>query len=59
MTDEAVVELNIPTGQPLVYELDDDLRPAGAGGGVGGVKGRYLDPEGAAEAADAVKKQAG
>ena len=22
-----MVHLNIPTGQPLVYELDDDLRP--------------------------------
>jgi 2,3-bisphosphoglycerate-dependent phosphoglycerate mutase len=59
MSDDDVVALNIPTGQPLVYELDADLHPAGAGGGIGGVKGRYLDPEGAAAAADAVKKQAG
>jgi bisphosphoglycerate-dependent phosphoglycerate mutase len=22
-----IVELNIPTGMPLVYELDDDLKP--------------------------------
>lgn len=36
--DDDIVELNIPTGAPLVYELDDDLRPTGAG--------RYLgDPE--------------
>lgn len=27
MTDEDIVNLNIPTAQPLVYELDDDLRP--------------------------------
>jgi 2,3-bisphosphoglycerate-dependent phosphoglycerate mutase len=27
VSDEEIVELNIPTGQPLVYELDDDLRP--------------------------------
>jgi len=27
MSDEAIVELNIPTAQPLVYELDDDLKP--------------------------------
>ena len=27
MSDDDVVELNIPTGFPLVYELDDDLRP--------------------------------
>jgi 2,3-bisphosphoglycerate-dependent phosphoglycerate mutase len=26
-SDDALVNLNIPTGQPLVYELDDDLRP--------------------------------
>jgi 2,3-bisphosphoglycerate-dependent phosphoglycerate mutase len=58
MSDKDVVELNIPTGQPLVYDLDDDLRPTGDVG-VGGVKGRYLDPEGAAAAADKVKKQAG
>ena len=59
MTDEDVLGLNIPTGQPLVYELDDDLSPTGAGSGVGGVRGRYLDPERAAAAAEAVKKQAG
>lgn len=27
VSDEEIVELNIPTGVPLVYELDDDLRP--------------------------------
>ena len=27
MTEEAVIALNIPTGVPLVYELDDDLKP--------------------------------
>jgi 2,3-bisphosphoglycerate-dependent phosphoglycerate mutase len=27
--DESIVALNIPTGVPLVYELDDDLRPLG------------------------------
>jgi 2,3-bisphosphoglycerate-dependent phosphoglycerate mutase len=27
ISDEKIVELNIPTGIPLVYELDDDLRP--------------------------------
>src|SRR5208283_1073233 len=26
-SDEAIVELNIPTGQPLVYELDSELKP--------------------------------
>lgn len=28
MTDEEIIKLNIPTGVPLIYELDDDLRPA-------------------------------
>ena len=27
VSDDDIVNLNIPTGQPLVYELDDDLRP--------------------------------
>ena len=37
VSDEEIVGLNIPTGAPLVYELDDDLRPVGH---------RYLgDPE--------------
>ncbi len=27
VTEAAIVELNIPTGMPLVYELDDDLKP--------------------------------
>jgi 2,3-bisphosphoglycerate-dependent phosphoglycerate mutase len=58
MSDKEVVELNIPTGQPLVYDLDDDLHPTGTTG-VGGVKGRYLDPQGAATAAEKVKNQAG
>ena len=46
----AIAELNIPTGIPLVYELDDAFRPEVPGG-------RYLDPEAAAEAAEAVKNQ--
>src|SRR5215472_5539123 len=50
ISDAAIAELNIPTGIPLVYELDDAFRPAVAGG-------RYLDPEAAAEAAEAVKNQ--
>ena len=27
ISDEAIVKLNIPTGQPLVYELDENLKP--------------------------------
>ena len=58
MSDADVVELNIPTGQPLVYELDDELRPPAAVG-PGGVRGRYLDPTRAIAGADAVAHQAG
>ena len=50
MGDQAVVGLNIPTGIPLIYELDDDLKPVEVGG-------RYLDPEAAAAAIEAVKMQ--
>jgi 2,3-bisphosphoglycerate-dependent phosphoglycerate mutase len=42
VSDEAIVELNIPTGVPLVYELDADLRPLGH---------RYLGDERAIQAA--------
>jgi 2,3-bisphosphoglycerate-dependent phosphoglycerate mutase len=48
--DAQIAELNIPTGIPLVYELDADFRPKLAGG-------RYLDPEAAAAAAEAVRAQ--
>ncbi len=48
--DAEVVGLNIPTGIPLVYELDDDLKPVTVGG-------RYLDPEAAAASIEAVKNQ--
>jgi 2,3-bisphosphoglycerate-dependent phosphoglycerate mutase len=50
MGDEEVVGLNIPTGIPLVYELDDDFDPLKPGG-------EYLDPEAAAAAIEAVKTQ--
>ena len=50
ISDEAIAGLNIPTGIPLVYELDDAFRPVAEGG-------RYLDPEAAAEAAEAVRNQ--
>jgi 2,3-bisphosphoglycerate-dependent phosphoglycerate mutase len=48
--DEEIVGLNIPTGIPLAYELDDALRPVGGGG-------RYLDAEAAAAAIETVKNQ--
>ncbi|WP_131105741.1 phosphoglyceromutase [Ornithinimicrobium sufpigmenti] len=50
VSDEDIVGLNIPTGIPLLYELDADLRPVARGG-------RYLDPEAAAEAIQQVANQ--
>jgi len=50
ISDADIAALNIPTGIPLVYELDDDLKPIVAGG-------RYLDPDAAKEAAAAVANQ--
>jgi len=49
MSESEIVELNIPTGVPLLYELDAQLRPE---------KRRYLgDPAAIAAAAEAVKRQ--
>ncbi len=51
ISDEAIAALNIPTGIPLRYDLDDEtLRPVIAGG-------TYLDPEAAATAVAAVANQ--
>src|ERR1700754_3237775 len=50
ISDSDIVGLNIPTGIPLRYELDDDLRPKEPGG-------TYLDPEAALTAAAAVAAQ--
>ena len=48
--DAEISELNIPTGIPLVYELDAGFAPVARGG-------RYLDPDAAAEAVEAVRRQ--
>jgi 2,3-bisphosphoglycerate-dependent phosphoglycerate mutase len=50
LDDTAVVDLNIPTGIPLLYELDETMSPVTPGG-------EYLDPEAAAAAVEAVKNQ--
>ena len=50
ISDEAIAGLNIPTGIPLVYELDENFKPLNPGG-------TYLDPEAAAEAIQAVANQ--
>jgi 2,3-bisphosphoglycerate-dependent phosphoglycerate mutase len=49
LSDHTVVDLNIPTGMPLLYELDDRLRPLGH---------RYLgDSEQVRQAQEAVASQ--
>ena len=49
MTEEEILKLNIPTGMPLVYELDNDLKP---------LKHYYLgDPEEVKKAMDSVANQ--
>jgi 2,3-bisphosphoglycerate-dependent phosphoglycerate mutase len=49
ISESDIAGLNIPTGIPLVYELDDHFRPTGPG--------RYLDPAAAAAGAAAVASQ--
>jgi 2,3-bisphosphoglycerate-dependent phosphoglycerate mutase len=49
MSEQAIVELNIPTGVPLLYEFDAAMKPRGS---------RYLgDPQAIRAAAEAVKQQ--
>src|SRR6516165_2663268 len=50
MSDDEIVGLNIPTGIPLRYALDENLEPVVRGG-------EYLDPEAAAAGAAAVASQ--
>lgn len=50
ISDEDIPGLNIPTGIPLVYELDEDMKPVKSGG-------TYLDADAAAAAIEAVANQ--
>jgi 2,3-bisphosphoglycerate-dependent phosphoglycerate mutase len=50
ISEEEITGLNIPTGIPLVYELDDDFVPLKRGG-------EYLDPAAAKASIEAVKNQ--
>jgi 2,3-bisphosphoglycerate-dependent phosphoglycerate mutase len=50
IADDAISELNIPTGIPLVYDLDESCRPTVPGG-------KYLDPQAAAQAIASVASQ--
>jgi 2,3-bisphosphoglycerate-dependent phosphoglycerate mutase len=51
VSDDEITNLEIPTGVPIVYELDEQLRPAVPGGRALG------DPEAIAAAAEAVRNQ--
>ena len=50
ISDQEIPGLNIPTGIPLLYELDEDMRPLRRGG-------EYLDPAAAEASIEAVKSQ--
>ncbi|WP_420175952.1 phosphoglyceromutase [Luteococcus sp. OSA5] len=50
ISDDDIAGLNIPTGIPLFYELDDNFQPVTKGG-------KYLDPEAAKASIEAVKNQ--
>ncbi|HEY2695819.1 MAG TPA: phosphoglyceromutase [Pseudonocardiaceae bacterium] len=50
VSEDAIAKLNIPTGIPLRYDLDENLKPVNPGG-------TYLDPDAAAEAIKAVANQ--
>lgn len=50
ISDEDISELNIPTGMPLIYKLNEKFEPLTKGG-------EYLDPEAAAAGAAAVASQ--
>jgi 2,3-bisphosphoglycerate-dependent phosphoglycerate mutase len=50
VSDDAIAKLNIPTGVPLRYDLDDDLRPTNPGG-------TYLNPAAAEASIAAVANQ--
>ncbi|MFM8212948.1 MAG: phosphoglyceromutase [Actinomycetes bacterium] len=50
ISDENIAKLNLPTGIPLLYRLDENFKPIVFGG-------EYLDPQAAKEAIDAVANQ--
>ena len=42
LSEATIAELNIPTGAPLVYELDDNLKPIPSKDAIAPLQGRYL-----------------
>lgn len=57
ISDADIAQLNIPTGNPLVYDVDDNLRAIAPSSDPLNPSGRYLDPEAAAAGAAAVANQ--
>ncbi|GMI07106.1 hypothetical protein TrRE_jg8149 [Triparma retinervis] len=58
ISTDSIAELNIPTGTPLVYELDEDLKPIAQEGAISPLKGRYLgDQDAIRERIEGVKNQ--
>ena len=56
--ESEIAELNIPTGTPLIYELDDDLKPIPQAGAIAPLQGRYLGDQDAIRARiEGVKNQ--
>ena len=55
--DGEIAELNLPTGVPLLYELDEQLRPLRQVDPSFGISGTYLDPDAAASSIAGVKSQ--
>lgn len=57
ISDEAISELNLPTGVPLLYELDESARSLCGIDPRFGVSGTYLDPSAAAASIASVRAQ--
>jgi 2,3-bisphosphoglycerate-dependent phosphoglycerate mutase len=57
ISDDAIVDLNLPTGVPLLYELDEGARPRRKVDPRFGVSGAYLDASAAATSIDRVRTQ--
>ena len=56
--ESTIAELNIPTGSPLVYELDENLKPIPQAGAIAPLTGRYLGDQDAIRARiEGVKNQ--
>jgi len=57
IADDEIAGLNLPTGVPLLYELDRDLAPFAPVDPRFGVSGTYLDPDAAAASIEGVRRQ--